>query len=174
MYFWINLIQNQKRSVLQIVYNFLNIALAYIIYYIHLTIVVTFEILLFSFRAVENSPPIVFRPIHRRRPPAHDPRDDQRSADAVPPVRRGPWTVARSHRSDGAHRSRVVRATEHDEPAERSARRSRRVDQGPEVPEHADLQHARRRADVHTDGAVRSRFHQTLQPRRVRVRLLSM
>lgn len=111
---------------------------------------------------VENSPPIVFRPIHRRRPSTQNHRNDKRSGVAVQPIRRGPRTVAWRYRCNGAHRSRVVRAVEHNKSAERSAHQTRCVDQGPKIPERSYVQHAGKRADGNNYGAFRSGFHQTL------------
>lgn len=115
--------------------------------------------------AAENSPAIAFRAVDSGRPPAQDRRRDKRPVKHIPRSRRGTRAVARGLRGDGAHRRRVVRATEHDEPAGRGARRARRADQGPEVLEHADVQHPGRRVHGRGHGALRSGFHPALQPR---------
>lgn len=86
---------------------------------------------------VKNSPAIVFCSIHRRRPSTQNHRNDKRSGVAVQSVRRGPGTVARRYRCNGAHRSRVIRAVEHDEYAERSTHQTRCIDQGPKILEHS-------------------------------------
>lgn len=119
--------------------------------------------------SVENSPAIVFRPIHCGRSSAQDCRNDRRPIDDIPQSRRCPRAVAWSCRSNGAHRRRVVRAIEHNGLAGRGARQTWRVNQGPEVLEHSDMQHVRWRVHGHSYVALRLGIHPALQPRFVYV-----
>lgn len=114
---------------------------------------------------VENPLPVEFRAVHRGRAPAQEHRHNTRPAIAVPRVRRGPGAVAWRYRSDGAHRSRVGHAAEHDGSNARGARQIRAVDQRPEGFEHTGEQHAGRHPDGHSNGALRSGVYSALQPR---------
>lgn len=73
--------------------------------------------------------------------------------------------MARGHRGHGTHWRRVVHAIEYDKLTQRGAYRSRSIDKGSEIPEHPHMQHARRIANVNSDGTIRSGLHPTLQPR---------